>query len=266
MQIMLTGSSGYIGSKIHAALNAKGDYEVFTFDEFGDKGRWEQRFSQEFNQHFDWIIHAGAIMNPGYTHHDIFWWNYECTRRIVNYCNYFITPPRLLFFSTCQTIVPHNHYAWSKRCAADYVASHVEDYCIVKPFVVFGDEYGRTSQLSAVAKLIKGELPVMFEPWERDWIHVRDVVRAIVHIVDNKINGIYDLGTGEAIAARVLFERWHDGIWGSEIPPVVGPGTPPYPDGAPARLYAKELLPNFDTKYNVLEYLDEMKKYGNKVY
>ena len=259
MRIMLTGSSGYIGSKIHAALNAKGDYEVFTFDEFGDKGRWEQRFAQEFDQHFDWVIHAGAIMNPSYTHHDIFWWNYECTRMIANYCAR--QQSRLLFFSTCQTIVPHNHYAWSKRCAADYVASHVEDYCIVKPFVVFGDEYGRTSQLSAVAKLIKGELPVMFEPWERDWIHVRDIIRAIVHIVDNNINGIYDLGTGEAIAARGLFERW-----GKPLPPVVGPGTPPYPDGAPPRLYAKELLPNFETRYNVLEYLDEMKKYGNKVY
>ena len=39
MKIMLTGSSGYIGSKIHAALRAKGNIEVFTFDEFGDKGR-----------------------------------------------------------------------------------------------------------------------------------------------------------------------------------------------------------------------------------
>ena len=259
MRIMLTGSSGYIGSKIHAALNAKGDYEVFAFDEFGDKGRWEQRFAREFTQHFDWVIHAGAIMNPSYTYHDIFWWNYECSRTIANYCARWQS--RLLFFSTCQTIVPHNHYAWSKRCAADYVANHVEDYCIVKPFVVFGDEYGRTSQLSAVAKLIKGELPVMFEPWERDWIHVRDIIRAIVHIVDNNINGSYDLGTGEAIAARDLFERW-----GEPLPPVVGPGTPPFPDGAPTRLYAKELLPDFETRYNVLEYLDEMKKYGNKVY
>lgn len=262
---MLTGSKGYIGSKIHAALNAKKelkiseDTEVFTFDEYGDKGRWEQRFARTFNQHFDWVIHAGAIMNSGYTDQDIFWWNYECARTIANYCKRWDS--KMLFFSTCQSIVPYNHYGWTKRCASDYIGSNVQDYCIVRPFVVFGDEYGRPSQYSAVAKLIRNELPVMFEPWERDWIHVRDVVRAIMYIIENNISGIYDLGTGEPIAARVLFERW-----GKKLPPIVGPGTPPFPDGAPTRFYAKELLPDFEIKYSVLKYIDEMKKYGNRVY
>ena len=259
MKIMLTGSSGYIGSKIHAALNAKGNAEVFTFDEFGDKGRWKQRFVREFNQDFDWVIHAGAIMDPQYTDYDIFWWNYDCTTNIVGYCQQHQS--RLLFFSTCQAIEPHNHYAWTKRCASDYIESNLTDYCIVRPFVVFGDEYGRPSKLSAVAKIIRRELPVMFEPWIRDWIHVRDVIRAIVHIVENNISGAYDLGTGIGYTARELFERW-----GEPLPRAAGPGSEYYPKGAPATLVAKDLLPGFEAKYDVLEYLDEMKQYGDLVY
>ena len=260
MRIMLTGSAGYIGSKIHAALNAKGGYEVFTFDEFGDKDRWETRFAQEFNQHFDWVIHAGAVMDTAYVKEDLFWWNYHCTKEIADYCTMF-SEAKLLFFSTSQAIHPFNLYGWSKRCAADYVESNLDDYCIVQPYVVYGDEYGRPSKLSSVGMLIKGELQAMFEPWERDWIHVRDVIRSIGHILDNDISGVYDIGTGEGYTARALFERW-----GEPLPPVVGPGTAPYPEGAPAKLVGQNLLPSFDPRYNVLEYLDEMKQYGNKVY
>ena len=259
MKIMLTGSNGYIGSKIHAALNAKGGYEVSTFDEFGDKDRWLTRFEAEFNQHFDWVIHAGAIMDTAYTKEDLFWWNYHCTKKIVNNCKEYAS--KLLFFSTSQAISPFNLYGWSKRCAADYVESHLSNCCIIQPYVVYGDEYGRPSKLSSVGKLIKGELQAMFEPWERDWIHVRDVVRSIVHILDNDITGIYDIGTGEGYTARQLFERW-----GEPLPRIVGPGEPPYPEGAPARLVGERLLPDFECRNNVLEYLEEMKQYGNKVY
>ena len=258
-KIMLTGSNGYIGSKIHAALKAKADIEVFTFDEFGDKERWEQRFAQAFNQPFDMVIHAGAIMDSMYTEEDIFWWNYHTTTEVARYCQRHDS--FMLFFSTCQAITAISHYGWSKRCASDFVESNVKDHCIVRPFIVYGDEYGRPSKYSAVAKLIRGELPVMFEPWVRDWIHVRDIIRAIGHIVDNRYTGIYDLGTGEGISARTLFEHW-----GEPLPPVAGPNHPDYPEKYPTVIVAEKLLPSFQIKYHILDYLDEMKKYGNKLY
>ena len=90
---------------------------------------------------------------------------------------------------------------------------------------------------------------------------MRDVIRAIVHIVEKNITGAYDLGTGIGYTARELFERW-----GEPLPPAAGPGSEYYPKGVPAELVARDLLPGFETKYDVLAYLDEMKQYGDLVY
>ena len=262
MRVMITGSSGYIGRKLDEALDAKGGDEIYTFDE-PDMSKWESRFEEAFDERFDWVIHCGAIMDPNYTEPDIFQSNYECTKKIVDYCRYYDDKKnfiRLLFFSSCQALHPCNFYAWTKRCASDYIESNLYNYTIVRPFVVYGDEYGRFSKLSTVTKLIRGDLPVMFEPWIRDYIHVRDVVRAIVHIIDNNVKGVYDLGTGKGYTARDLFETWY-GTFSDEIPPVAGPGSEHYPKGAPAELVAKELLPDFETRYNLFDYLESMKEY-----
>ena len=178
-------------------------------------------------------------MDSIYEDEDIFYWNYQTTTQVADVCARHDT--RLMFFSSCQAITPISLYGWSKRCASDYVEKVVENYCILRPFIVYGDEYGRSSKLSAVAKLIRGELSVVFEPWERDWIHVRDVVRAVRHIVLNeKIKGIYDIGTGEGISALTLFKRW-----GESLPPIVGPGDPRYLEKYPHVIVAKQLLPDF---------------------
>lgn len=265
MNVMLTGNEGYIGQKLHAMLNAQPGTNVFTFDEYGNERNWELEFDKRFTADFkyDVVIHAGAIMDSFYAEPDIYFWNYHTTTQIARYCRHH--DAFMLFFSTCQAITPISHYGWSKRCASDYVESIVKNHCIVRPFIVYGDEYGRPSKLSAVAKIIKGELPVIFEPWERDWIHVRDVVRAIHHILTNRVTGIYDLGTGEGIEARALFEKWH--AWsGDPLPPIVGPGDPRYLDQYPNPIVAKRLLPGFEVQWNVLDYLENMQAYGNKVY
>ncbi len=54
--------------------------------------------------------------------------------------------------------------------------------------------------------------------------------------------------------------------WGEPLPPIVGPGDPRYLEKYPHVIVTEQLLSGFETKYHILDYLNEMKKYGNLVY
>ncbi len=54
--------------------------------------------------------------------------------------------------------------------------------------------------------------------------------------------------------------------WGEPLPPIVGPGDPRYLEKYPHVIVAKQLLPDFQIKYHVFDYLEEMKQYGDLVY
>ena len=253
-RILLTGAKGYIGRHIEFGLTADyGPDAVQSFDVYGDREEWEAKFRNQVSAQgfYDAIVHVGAIQAPAYTNPDIFYWNYHCTKAVAEHARKF-KATKLIFFSTCMAIDPISHYGWTKRCAEDLVGEVLENCCVVRPFVVFGDEAGRTSQYSPVAKLIRNELQYTFNPWIRDYIHVQDIVRAINYIIVNDVRGKYDLGTGKGTSTVELVELW-DGI----RPPIVGPGEKGWPQNAPEALVARksEMLPDFKPIYNVTDWL-----------
>ena len=273
MRILLTGAKGYIGRHIEFGLTTDyGPDAVQSFDVYGNSEEWETKFRNQVSDEsrpgqvpqgedsatrnfYDAIVHVGAIQAPAYTDPDIFWWNYHCTKEVAKHAMKF-EATKLIFFSTCMAIDPISHYGWTKRCAEDLVVEMLDNCCVVRPFVVFGDEAGRTSQYSPVAKIIRNELQYTFNPWIRDYIHVQDVVRAIKHIIEKDVRGRYDLGTGKGTSTAELVE-----LWNGSRPPIVGPGEKGWPPNAPEILVARknEMLPDFKPIYNVTDWLRSQK-------
>ena len=257
MRILLTGAKGYIGRHLESLLTINyGQDSVECFDVYGDRDEWNSKIAKVTNNSYDVIIHAGAIRMPEYEQPDIFWWNYHCSKMIANFASSVRPEPKLIFFSTCMAINPVSHYGWSKRCAADYIMQTLDNYCVVRPYTVYGREEGALNKYSPVWRLIRGELPYCFNPWIRDYIHVQDLCAGIVHIIKNDLRGDYDLGRGIGTSTMELVE-----LWDRCRPPIVSPGEPRWPVNAPEALVARpeKMLPDFEYSHDVIKWLAKLK-------
>lgn len=246
--ILLTGYKGYIGSHLSKMFP-----EAFMIDIFGDAKLWNSLFEEasEITDDLHAIIHCGAIADSQYQEPDIFFWNYETTRRLAN-----LAKERaclFVFISSCTAIEPHTFYGYSKRVAEDYIRANNNAYCILRPYNVYGDEdHGREERYSVPEKLNRRILKHVFFPFRRDYIHVRDVVSAVKQVVQYSITGTYDLGTGRCIEVKFLAELTDPNFYTvTDVKSVLGANHPPIE----LKARKSKMLPNFHAHYDVLTYM-----------
>ena len=201
MKIFLTGHEGYIGSHLDWALSARyGSDSVYRFS--GDRsslGAWEADLVKEVPIiSVDTVIHCGAKSKTDVGSNEAFLWNYRATqflaKNLIGKCKQFI------YFSSCAALEPvGTPYAWSKRAAGDWLMENAsQKACVLVPYNVFGDEVGRRrSDFSIPAKIVRRELPFVYNPWKRDYIHIQDLVKMVLYAVENGLRGqSRELGTG----------------------------------------------------------------------
>ena len=128
----------------------------------------------------------------------------------------------------------------------------LDDYCVLNVYTIFGKEGDGNNKESPIRKLMEGKLPYCFDPILRDYIHVDDVISAILYVIEKDIKGEYDLGTGVGVSTKELIE-----IWGRHQPPVIGPSDPDYPAGIHQELVARhtKMIPGYQPKVDIREWL-----------
>lgn len=196
MRILLTGHKGYLGQHLHNVIRASRHVsdDVKILDEGEKFHKWIEKFMSIISPpHPETIIHCGAIADSTYTDPDIFQWNYEATHRIADYAA--SKNIHLVFISSSCAIRPHMPYDWSKLCAENYIKAIVKNYTILRIFNIYGDEDNREAP-SVPYQLAKRTLQKMYTPFTRDYIHVADVVQAILQVTHKKVYGLYEVGTG----------------------------------------------------------------------
>ena len=253
MKILVTGNKGYIGAHLaHALVLKHGLANVFGFDE-SEKREWDCEWKNVKTTNFDVVIHCGANSQSWYAKEDIFWCNYQTTKEILEYCleN---ENRRLIYFSSCAALNPFNWYGWSKRTSADLILNmDTRNQCtVVYPYQIFGREVGRPSGFSVPTRILRGEISNAFDPWFRDYLYVADLVRMIDKIIDDRLTGEYDLGTGVGVTSKELFH-----LGGYENVDTVGPGSPDYPPNAPPVIIARKdmLVPGVEPTVCVKDYM-----------
>tara|TARA_R110002020_G_scaffold20838_4_gene70686 strand:+ start:5009 stop:6001 length:993 start_codon:yes stop_codon:yes gene_type:complete len=119
-----------------------------------------------------------------------------------------------------QNPSPNDWFAgWAKRMGEVQVDAYLRQYneqkiSIIKPVNIYGkyDNFDlRTSTLvpSLTRKVEEADTEV--EVWgdgsaERDIIHARDVARAAIHVVKNKLYSSYNVGCGTGVSIKSLIE------------------------------------------------------------
>ncbi len=126
------------------------------------------------------------------------------------------------------TILPMSPYGCAKAAAEGYLALyrrlHGLPICCLRYANVYGprqDPHGEAGVVAIFARaLLAGESPTIYGDGEqtRDFVCVDDVVRANLLAADRRVEGAFNIGTGEGTSVNTVFRVLSKAI-GATVPP-----------------------------------------------
>ena len=190
MKVAITGSRGFIGSHLKTRLEKEG-HEIVEWDLKQNPPKCIKDFDI---YEIDYVIHLAAYadVRRSLKEPQIYWENnVENTTRIQQICHY-NNIPLLYASSSCIHNWWLSPYGTSKKVNEETAFHHQVG---LRFTTVYGDG-ARESML--IGKLIDGSIGYLTRH-VRDFIHVSDVVEAIVLLMSKDIRTLrpaYDIGTG----------------------------------------------------------------------
>ncbi len=194
-RILVTGHKGFIGSHVYKDLKYEQGYGelVDGLDRPDDIADFVGP-SGMFAKHYDYIIHlaAYAALRDSIEEPEKFWENnVEKSKPIFDYCRE--NNVRLLYASSAGAHVWwQNPYSMTKK-ANELMAP--PNSVGMRFFNVWAEKDSRSDMLY---QMLQDKTAVFLTRHKRDWIHVKDVVRAIAYLMTSEYIGPIDIGTGKA--------------------------------------------------------------------
>ncbi len=154
--------------------------------------------------------------------------NYEYSKELLHYCldrkiPFFYASSAATYGGRSDHFIeerrfegPLNVYGYSKFLFDEYVRRILPDayspVCGFKYFNVYGPREQHKGSMASVAfhlnnQILKGENPKLFagsETFLRDFVYVEDVAQVNIWAWQNKISGIFNLGTGNAESFKAV--------------------------------------------------------------
>ncbi len=258
--MLVTGGAGFIGSHIVEALLA-GGHAVAVLDDLSSgsaahvpPGVTLHRLDVASDdltpafrgEPYDAIVHLAAQVKVQLSMADPardLAVNVIGTRRLLEVAAAGARPARFVFMSTGGAIYgeteraadertlpdPRSYYAAHKLCAEHYVRLSGLSHAILRPSNVYGPRQRSDLEGGVVAifteRLRAGQPIELYGDGEqtRDFVYVKDLVRATRAALAFRRSGTWNIGSGEAITIRALLERLAAAI----APPVAVIPRPP---------------------------------------
>lgn len=230
-KILVTGSSGYIGS--HLCKMLEKDYEVHGLD-IREPKHPVKKFSQIdinrlFNteEEYDAVIHLAALVNVSESERipiQYYITNINGTMNVINK----IKTKNFIFASTGAAALCESAYGISKRAAEDVV----REYCTVHnptPYTIFRfynvigtDGYQPTNPDGLMYNLIKAidtdEFTIFGKDYEqswdgtavRDYVHVNEICYALKLAIEKPANKIECLGHGVGYTVSEIVNKFQE--------------------------------------------------------
>lgn len=224
MRIAITGSRGFIGSHLIPQLKNQ-NFEIVEIsrDTGYDLTQWE---SVKDILKCDILIHLAAktfvpdsFDNPG----DFYQTNLNLTinalelarnwnARVIYMSSYFYGSPQYIPVDENHPIAPHNPYAQTKYISEELCKAYTRDFDIpviaFRLFNIYGvGQKGSFLVPEILEKIKSGGIITLKDPRpKRDYIHVDDVVAAMIAAISYQEKGfhIFNLGSGNSISVEDL--------------------------------------------------------------
>lgn len=269
-QVLVTGSSGFIGRKLLEMLSSMSLSAEGLDDEYFETEDWSLTLRSNLEKvNPETIFHVGACSNT--LESDVQYMmtrNYESTKIIVDWC---LENGRKLIYSSSAANYgengryPSNLYGWSKYVAEDYVIKN--DGIALRYFNVYGpgeQDKGKMASFlcQAFAMQKKGEDVGLFpgQPM-RDFVYINDIVSANIHALVN-FTGLkgryYEVSTGVASTFEQMLEILDVGYFYLE-PNLIPHGYQFYTRGT-SRKWMPNWVPTYSLEKGVLEYRDYLER------
>ena len=249
-KILVTGSSGYIGSHLCAKL-LKSGYEVYGLDknrpnaEFDTFLRQNPEYSFNFmlqdinnkialfysenfvsGMKFDAVIHLAALVNVGESELTPIQYYITNTNGTMN-CLAKIPTDNFIFASTGAAEGCESAYGISKRaaedCVVEYCTKHEpKDYTIFRFYNVIGSAgFSATNPDGLMYNLVKAidskEFTIFGNDYDtvdgtciRDYVHVMEIVEALMMAINEPANGKESLGHGVGRSVKQIAELFKE--------------------------------------------------------
>jgi UDP-glucose 4-epimerase len=233
-KILITGSSGYIGS--HLVKMLEKEYEVYGLDVRPPQVEMERFMQMNINQPFnieeeyDCVIHLAALVRVAESEQmpiKYYITNLNGTMNVVNK----IKTKNFIFASTGAAQDCSSAYGISKRAAEDvvhefYTQHRPTPYTIFRFYNVIGSTVvAPTNPDGLMYNLVKahetGEFTIYGTDYERtsdgtcvrDYVHVNEICDAIKQAIEKPSNQIESLGHGVGYTVKEivdLFQKVND--------------------------------------------------------
>lgn len=225
MIIAVTGSEGFVGSKIVSALLTEG-HEVIKLDlslgiditKEGDSNRIP---------YFEVMIHLAAksfVPDSYIIPRDFYFTNYVGTLNMLEVCrkynarfiftsSYVYGNPEYLPIDENHPVVAFNPYADSKILGENLCRSYFKFFdvksTIVRPFNIYGKGQHSTFLISTIFEQAKtGNIILQSSKPKRDYVYIDDMVSAylkIIHYENNKVE-VFNIGSGTSYSVKEITE------------------------------------------------------------
>lgn len=218
-RIAITGSSGFIGKHLVAVLKKAGfdvlEIDILTGYDLAKPG------SLDSIPAVDQIVHLAArsfvplsFENPLLYYQE----NYlgtlhvlEAARKqrakLIFFSSYIYGNPQYLPIDERHPIAPHNPYAQSKLICEKLCEGYYRDFqvpaTVFRPFNIYGPGQNTSFLIPKIIGQLKtGDVQLDDPRPRRDFIHVDDVVGAVIKAIEIKATGyeIFNLGSGESVS------------------------------------------------------------------
>ena len=185
MDILLTGSEGFIGQHLNKFLNEQG-HKVICID----KKSGNDLLSCDLKYSVDLVIHLAGLsgVRDSLGRPEEYWiQNVIAGQRLFD----FFKDTRILYASSSTAHEPwKNPYAMSK-----YSLERIAPVNSVG--MRFTTVYGPNARESMlIPRILRNDVPYINTNHSRDFIHVNDLVRAIDTLIKSDFKGITDIGSG----------------------------------------------------------------------